>query len=75
MNADERIMRREARREIRRALGRYEDPEHVLLYAASRQLVWQELNSRAKMHPSALSQAIESVDNYLITAMRSYIYA
>ena len=74
MQADHDMLRTEARTVARKALQQYDNAEHVLLYAASRALVWQELNSRARMHPRKLSDAIQSVDNHLRHEVQRYLY-
>lgn len=73
MQADAELLKKEARTEIKRALHRHDDPEEVLLYAASQLHVWQELLSLAQMAPQKLAEKLEQVDDHLTAHMTDYL--
>ena len=52
----------------------YDNPEAVLLYAASTRHKWQALNSRARMDPRKLSKALNGVQEHLEAAVSKYLF-
>ena len=74
MQADQELLRSETRAVVRRALMQYDNPEAVLLYAASKRHKWQDLNRRARMDPSKLSKALNGVQDHLEAAVSKYLF-
>lgn len=74
MDPQQQLMRDEVEQAVQEAFAAYDEPTHVLLYAASCEMVWQDLNAAAKMHPARLSAAIEQVEGHLRNSIERYLH-
>jgi len=75
MSPDQNLLRAEARAQVKKALlayAREEDPQTVLIYAASRITRWQDLLALAEKDPASLKEDLDDIKDHLRDHMRRY---
>jgi hypothetical protein len=75
MRPDDRLRAREAESAIEDAFRAYPEPRDVLLYVAHREtdVSWNELQRRAGLTPSDLSDRILQVEKHLRERMQEHL--